>query len=35
MITSLRVMDESDDARAFAIARDLIAQHGDDVGRVL
>jgi len=28
-------MDESDDARAFAIARDLVDRHGDDVARVL
>lgn len=28
-------VDSSDDARAFLIARELIAQHGDDVARVL
>lgn len=28
-------MDGSDDTRAFLIARELIAQHGDDVARVL
>jgi hypothetical protein len=28
-------VDISDDARAFLIARELIEQHGDDVGRVL
>ncbi len=28
-------MDSSYDARAFLIARDLIAQHGDDVARFL
>lgn len=28
-------MDSIDDARAFFIARELIEQHGDDVGRFL
>lgn len=28
-------MDSIDDARAFLIARDLIAEHGDDVARFL
>ncbi len=28
-------VDSSDDARAFLIARKLIAQHGHDVARVL
>lgn len=28
-------MDSIDDARAFLIARELIAEHGDDVARVL
>jgi hypothetical protein len=29
------VVDSSDDARAFLIARNLIAEHGDDVARFL
>jgi len=28
-------MDSSDEARAFLTARDLIAEHGDDVARFL
>ena len=28
-------MDNSDDAKAFLIARELIVQHGDDVARVV
>lgn len=28
-------MDSTDEARAFLIARDLIAEHGDDVARFL
>jgi hypothetical protein len=28
-------MDSSDEARVFLIARDLIAEHGDDVARFL
>lgn len=28
-------VDSSDDARAFLIARNLIAEHGDDVARFL
>ncbi|MBW8911183.1 MAG: hypothetical protein JF564_04680 [Sphingomonas sp.] len=28
-------MDSNDEAKAFLIARELIAQHGDDVARVL
>jgi len=31
----LRPVDMIDEARAFAIARQLIAEHGDDVARVL
>jgi hypothetical protein len=28
-------VESIDEARAFLIARELIAQHGDDIGRVL
>jgi len=31
----LRLVDMIDEARAFAIARQLIAEHGDDVARIL
>ncbi len=32
---SIAVSDEDDEARAYLIARELIAQHGDDVAAFL